>query len=185
MDLREALFSVNRSAYQSKKIFLGSLTLISSQRHTGGDVSMSTSESALYREAIRRTLANRVGDAPANAGAIAEATLKTWHQMSARLSPVIGAEGVDVLLDRSLHLTNTVYPWLAIAVYERERATLLASIRKHLADRETDVAAEAGQTLLVNFVELLSTLIGESLTERLLGPVWASPSSVSEQEKSS
>ena len=146
---------------------------------------MSTSESALYREAIRRTLANRVGDAPANAGAIAEATLKTWHQMSARLSPVIGAEGVDVLLDRSLHLTNTVYPWLAIAVYERERATLLASIRKHLADRETDVAAEAGQTLLVNFVELLSTLIGESLTERLLGPVWASPSSVSEQEKSS
>jgi hypothetical protein len=138
----------------------------------------------LFREAIRRTLANLAGSA-ADASAVAEATLSTWHEMAARLAPVIGVQGVDVLFKRSLHLTSTTFPWLAIAGDRGDSAALLASLKTRLAGREKDVAAEASHTLLVTFTELLAALIGESLTERLLGPVWAPPSPASEQETTS
>jgi len=48
-----------------------------------------------------------------------------------------------------------------------------------LAAQQTAAAAEAAGALLLTFAELLATLIGESLTERLLAPVWAR---ASEQE---
>ena len=43
----------------------------------------------------------------------------------------------------------------------------------------------AVMALMVTFTELLSTLIGDSLTKRLLNPVWALPSPTSAQETKS
>jgi hypothetical protein len=54
-----------------------------------------------------------------------------------------------------------------------------------LAAQHTGTAQEAAFTLLLTFTELLATLIGESLTERLLAPVWARPSLPLEQETAS
>jgi hypothetical protein len=56
------------------------------------------------------------------------------------------------------------------------------SLQALLADQEPDVAVEAACALLMTFFELLITLIGESLTEHLVSPVWVSPSSPSDQE---
>jgi hypothetical protein len=142
---------------------------------------MPTKDSDLHREAIRRTLAHHAGNVP-DAGSVAEATLSTWHQIVARLSPVIGARGVDALFGRSLYLTSTVFPLLAIAGDQEDRASVLASIKTRLAGSQTNTAAEASYTLLTTFVELLTNLIGESLTERLLGPVWLPPLPASEKE---
>lgn len=58
----------------------------------------------LSREAIQRTLTHHAGDAP-DASAFAEATIGTWQQAAARLIPVIGTGGVDVLFNPSLHMT--------------------------------------------------------------------------------
>ena len=134
-----------------------------------------------WREAIRIALAHRAGDAP-DPSAAAEAIISTWSQMADLLTPVIGVRGVDVIFRRSLHLTGTPFPWLAFGEEHGESAALLASLKACLAGQDADDAAEAGYTLLATFIELLTTLIGESLTERLLNPVWASPSPLSEQE---
>lgn len=142
---------------------------------------MPTTDSGFYREAIRRKLAKCTGEAP-NAGAIAEATLSTWHQVAARLSPVIGERGTDALLSRSVHLTGNAYPWLAMAGDQADQESRLAAIKTRLAGCETDTATEASYTLFTTFVELLAALIGASLTERLLGPVWAPPLTTSEKE---
>jgi hypothetical protein len=142
---------------------------------------MSTTSNNMHHEAIRRTLAQGAGDAP-DASAVAESTLNTWRQVAARLAPVIGARGVDVLFSRSLHVTSKDFPWLAIAGNDGNSAALLDSLKARLAGRETAAAAEASHALLVTFTELLTTLIGESLTERLLGPVWVPSSPESEQE---
>jgi hypothetical protein len=128
----------------------------------------------MRHEAIRRTLMNHARGTT-DASATAEAILGTWGQVAARLTPVIGARGVDALFSRSLHLTSPAFPWLALAGDSEDRATLLANFRKGLETRETAVATEAGYALMVNFTDLLETLIGESLTERLLGPVLAPP----------
>lgn len=129
---------------------------------------MSTTDS--YREAIQRTLTQRAGDAP-DASAVAEAAISKWQQVAARIIPVIGVGGVYVLFNRSLHLTCTDFPWLTIVGDHRDNVALLASLKTRLAGREADAAAEASYTLLVTFVEILTTLIGESLTKRLLDPV--------------
>lgn len=133
------------------------------------------------REAIRRTLAWGAGEAP-DASAIAEATLNTWRQVADRLAPVIGARGVDALFSRSLHVTSKTFPWLAVTGNDGNGTALLASLKLRLAGQETAAVAQASDALLVNFIELLTTLIGASLTERLLAPVWAPPPPESEQE---
>ena len=138
----------------------------------------------MRREAIRRTLVQRAGGA-ANASAIAEATLSTWRQMATRLAPMIGARGADVLFGRSLHLTSKAFPWLAIIGDHADSAASLASFKACLETRDSAAAAEAGYALLTTITELLETLIGESLTERLLGPVWAPPLPVFEKESTS
>jgi hypothetical protein len=138
----------------------------------------------MHYEIIRRTLTHRAGGAP-DSNAVADAALSTWHQMAARLAPLIGARGFDALFNRSVHVTGETFPWLALVEMEEHGAAQLASLGIHLADRDPDVAAEASYVLLVTFTVLLETLIGESLTKHLLEPVWTPLSANSEEESKS
>lgn len=143
---------------------------------------MPTTANDLRRDAIRRTLAHHAGGAP-DAAAVAEATLSTWAQVAAQLTLVLGMRGVDALLRRSLHLTSVTFPWLAVIGEGRETTTaLLANLKACLAQRETADASAASLALLATFTELLANLIGDSLTELLLDPVWIPPPAGFEQE---
>lgn len=138
------------------------------------------------REAIRIMLMQRTGSA-SDTNAIAQATVDIWHQMAAQLAPVIGARGVEVIFSRALHQISSAFPWLAIAGDQGDIAARLATLKAHFAGQDTATAAHGSSALLWTVTELLATLIGESLTERLLDPVWApSPaSSASEQDTAS
>ena len=140
-----------------------------------------TTNSESHRESIRSTLILRTVEV-SDASAVAEATVSTWLQMSSLLTPVIGARGVDVIFRRSLYLTATSFPWLVVIWDQGSNAALLASLKLCLVGHSADEAIEAGYTLLLTFTELLSTLIGESLSRSILSPVWALQASVSEQE---
>ncbi len=142
---------------------------------------MLTTLHTVRREALRATLARRAGNAPTTRS-VADAALGIWQQIAARLEPVIGAGGVDVLFGRSLHLTGKAFPWLAAAGAKGNSAASLGSLRACLETHETQVAAAAGLALLAGFTELLAGLIGESLTDRLLGNVWLLPLAISELE---
>jgi hypothetical protein len=135
----------------------------------------------LRREAIQTLVARRAGKSP-DANAIAKATADIWSQVAARLAPVIGARGVDVLFSRTLHQTSAAFPWLQMAGDHAGTVAALDDLRTRLAGQKAASAAEASHALLMSFTELLATLIGESLTERLLSPVWAPPLPASEQE---
>jgi hypothetical protein len=145
-----------------------------------GDDSMPT-QSDFCSEEIRKLLISRAGTTP-DAGMVAEATLNILRQMAAWLAPVIGGRGVDVILRRALQLTSRAFPCLVIAGDQGDSAVLLANLKANLAASATNDAMEAGHALLVSFTELLSTLVGESLTKRLLSPVLAFPAPISEQE---
>ena len=143
---------------------------------------MPKTDSGLDREAIRRILADRVGDSP-DAAAVADAVCDIWLQMSARLSSVIGLRGFNILFACTLHMTSKAYPWLAVPEDTGNNSGVLAEIKTRLANSEPDAAAEACHALLATFIKLLVDMIGGALVERLLGPVWASPPSASEQER--
>jgi hypothetical protein len=142
---------------------------------------MPTGNGNLLQEAIRTTLGQRAGRLP-NADATAEATAAAWRLVATQLAPVIGARGLDVLFSRALHQTSVEFPWLAVAVDRGGSASPLPSLMECLTGQIASTAAEASYMLLLTFTELLATLIGESLTTRLLAPVWAPPSFFSVQE---
>lgn len=142
---------------------------------------MPITDRGLCREAIRRTLRQRSGDSP-DALAVARATSETWLLMSAQLAPVIGDNGVEAIFKRSLHLTSVVFPWLAIPDREMDIDSLPERIGALLAGREPVAATQASSSLMITFTELLATLIGNSLTKRLLDPVWVAAPPANEQD---
>jgi hypothetical protein len=135
---------------------------------------MPIADSAQRREAIREALAQRAG-ATRDSRAVGETALAIWREMSARLAPVIGTRGGDVLFRRALHLTSSAFPLLSSADIGLDGDAPLERVAARLAAAERASAAEAACALLLTFVELLESLIGESLTGRLLDPVWAPP----------
>jgi len=150
------------------------------QRCVTGDASMSKKDKGMYRKAISRSLADRIGDSTDGA-AVADAVLDIWHMMRAQLSPAIGVRGANTLFAYTLHLTSKEYPWLAISKNTGSDSTELPELKTRLANSEPDAALAASHALLAIFVKLLSNMIGDQSVELLLGPVWASPQSSSEQ----
>lgn len=140
-----------------------------------------TTDLSTNRDAIRRTLAQRAGAAP-DAAAIADAVLATWQRMAVQLAPVIGVHGVEVLFRRALHVTGQAFPWLAADGGEDDKVELHTAVRARMAGRELLAATTVGNALLTTFVSLLASLIGETLTERLLSPVWTASPAAPEQE---
>jgi hypothetical protein len=132
---------------------------------------MTTGKANLLRESIRTAVAQRTD--LISADTTVEATAATWRLVAAQLSPVIGARGLEVLFGRALHMTNTTYRWLEVGDDRGGSADALPSLAECLARQDPATAAEASYKLLLTFTELLTTLIGESLTTRLLAPVFA------------
>jgi hypothetical protein len=88
------------------------------------------------------------------------------------LTPIIGQRGMAALYKRSVHLCRPKHPWLPVAADVAESAADLTPLTHALAMASSADAASAGTALLESFRDLLTTLIGELLTERLLRPVW-------------
>jgi hypothetical protein len=95
----------------------------------------------------------------------------TFQGIDQALAPIVGQRGMAALYKRSLHLCRPMHGWLPIVA--EETSVDLAALTSALAERTSAEAASAGTRLLESFRVLLTTLIGESLTERLLRPVWA------------
>jgi hypothetical protein len=134
-------------------------------------------------ELIPGMLTQRAGSAPDATAALAAVT-RTWQRMAAQLEPVIGVRGVGVLLDRALHLTGKSFPWLAQAIPLGAQADAVTRLQSRFANGNAADVAEAGCALLITFTELLSSLIGEPLTERLLASVWLASPPTSEEDHS-
>jgi hypothetical protein len=120
-------------------------------------------------------LAQRVGPS-ANAAQITDAIVSIWQEIDAALCPIIGQRGVAALYKRSLYLTAAAHPGLAGIGEGVQTSIDTAPLGSALSKQNSDDARAAGTVLLNNFNGLLSTLIGPSLTERLLRAVWANTS---------
>ncbi len=100
-----------------------------------------------------------------------------WEQIDDALTPILGQRGVAALYARSLHLAATSYPWLAAPDESDPPAVGPAALKSALARRSSAVAVAGASAFLQTFHELLASLVGASLTERLLRPVWSTTSS--------
>ncbi len=107
---------------------------------------------------------------------VAVCTVITWQALQAALSPVIGHGGVWALYRRSLHLARPLHPCLDAADPGEADAGDFSALDSALSSETGPVAAAATEALLQSFWELLTGLIGNALTERLIGFSRAPPS---------
>lgn len=91
------------------------------------------------------------------------------------LTPIVGPRGVAALYKRSLFLTSHQHPVLS-GLHEGIQTTMdLSRLTTTLASLSEAEANTVGAALLQSFYELLSSLVGLSLTERLLSSLWVHP----------
>jgi len=113
-----------------------------------------------------------VKDEGIDAAQVGDAMVATLQAIEAALAPIVGARGVAALYRRSLFLTAATHPWLA-GLHEDVQATLDPAALKALMARQSGAEARAGgHALLQTLYQVLASLIGASLTERLLRSVW-------------
>ena len=104
---------------------------------------------------------------------VADSVTSTLRGIEQVLAPIVGPRGVAALYKRSLHLARTAFPWLPNAEANALASMDLGPLTTALAAQNAPDAASAGARVLRDFHVLLTTLIGHSLTERLLRSVWA------------
>jgi len=129
--------------------------------------------SADLRQAIRRELTREAGT-NAYAKALAAAALRVYDTLAGQLALLIGDGGVRALTARSLHLVQRDFPWLAEAQEPVPSEGPFAQVAFCLERQEPAVATEAAAAALATLSGLLATLIGETLTMRVLRAAWSS-----------
>jgi hypothetical protein len=76
------------------------------------------------------------------------------------------------LFKRSVSMTRAAHPWLALMQGEIEGSNDFAALQVALSEQASEEAAAGNSAVLHRFIDILTSLIGESLAERLLSSVW-------------
>ena len=109
-------------------------------------------------------------------GVLSTAAIATWRGLESTLVPLVGHRGYVALLGRSLHLVRQAHPWLPPGPGPSGAAgDLLMALQTALAGQAAGTCAAAHAAMVEAFCEVLASLIGGPLTERVLRPV-GSPS---------
>jgi hypothetical protein len=121
-------------------------------------------------------LAHRVS-ADADAGRVADAVVAAWREIDSALTPIVGPRGFAALYKRSVYMAAQAHPWL-MGVHDNALASVNLSDLNSVFKQQSPAEAVASAALLFNtFHDLLVSMVGPSLTERLLRSVWAAASS--------
>jgi hypothetical protein len=111
----------------------------------------------------------------ADALQIADSVVAVWRELDAALSPIIGGRGVAALFKRSLLLTAPEHTSLVADHWDVQAQGDFDALRASLKQQSVANAIATHGALLQQFIDLLTTLIGKSLTERLLQSVLDNP----------
>ena len=122
---------------------------------------------------LAETLALRFGP-HASSEHLAHVISSTCLEISEALDPVLGQTGVSALFQRSLNHTIKAHPWLEAMEQDMHAPVHVENLKAILSQQSPETAALGGTDFLMSFCQLLSSLIGPTLTEQLLQPIWKS-----------
>jgi hypothetical protein len=105
--------------------------------------------------------------APSLPGSI-DSLIRPWSQLGRQLVPLIGETGFCALFSRAVRLSPPFNGSLVVDPSCRVVDDQLSALAGHLAPLDVAHAQAANTELLDTFTKLLSALIGEGLTTRLL-----------------
>lgn len=103
---------------------------------------------------------------------VADGAIDLWERLAAHIISIIGEAGFNSLYARSAFLTNSTFPWLVAGTLSQQTKHRFEQLEASLKRQTAAQANEANTLLLVNFVNILATLIGEPLTTSILRAAW-------------
>jgi hypothetical protein len=101
-----------------------------------------------------------------------DVTIHLWERLAFELVAIIGEGGFQSLYARSVHLSRVDYPWMELNHPSQQSASRFAGLQVSLEGRDITEASEAGTALLSTFIDILASLIGETLTNSILCSAW-------------
>ena len=107
----------------------------------------------------------------ADSAEIVDAIQAIWTEIDASLFPILGQSGVAALYQRSMFATFRDFPWLAGTFDGAVLIVNLSLLRATLLQQTPTNARAASCVFLQTFEALLTSLVGSSLTDRLLNSV--------------
>lgn len=103
----------------------------------------------------------------------AVALAKQLHEkLVLHLAPVVGDAGMDALFARSVRKTKPDFPSLSELETGGPPQKVLAQLYEHLQKQKVAELEKIIVALMVAFIRLLSTFIGEGLTWKLVRQAW-------------
>jgi hypothetical protein len=127
----------------------------------------------MLQHAARRLMTTFQGGSRHNSDELASAAINVYGTLSKNLASLVGEEGSHALFRRSVKLAAARFPCLAeVRSAAHVDASLLKAVGGCLRSQPPDLAMEVSLGLLIAFLDLLATFIGERLTLRLLQDAW-------------
>jgi hypothetical protein len=102
---------------------------------------------------------------------VAASAVRIYAKWLTSLSAILGETGSSALFRRSLRLTEVTFPFFS-AVRDANMNSVLSAVNTCLQAQDANVAHEAAMELLAIHLELLTTFIGQRLTEQLVRETW-------------
>jgi hypothetical protein len=126
----------------------------------------------MERDDDKRQSPSNDGKAQPQAGVPVD-RLRPWRRIGGQLVPLIGESGLCALFGRAVRTLAVRYEWLSVGPARKSVDELLVALERDLAGADPATANIANMELLNTFTRQLSTLIGETLTSRLLAQATA------------
>lgn len=101
-------------------------------------------------------------------GTTGVASVELLQSLASSLSDVIGEDGFESLLMRSLRRVGEQYRWLRLDPRERPGDPEFEQLRQVCQGRDEDDVRAASTLLFATFVDTLSVLIGVHLTTHII-----------------
>ncbi len=109
--------------------------------------------------------------------ALGGVSVSLWERLASELISITAQGGFHSLYSRSVHLAAATFPWIVTGRQLQTAGSRFSGLQASLEGKEFIEASEASITLLITFVDILATLIGESLTTSILRSAWGDSAS--------
>jgi hypothetical protein len=95
-----------------------------------------------------------------------------WERLATYLTPLIGDAGFGALYGRAVRLAAPQFQWLTVTQPPQTMEALFRTLKEDFLSVDPPAAIQANQALLGHLTGLLSALVGDMLTMRVLESAW-------------
>jgi hypothetical protein len=99
--------------------------------------------------------------------------LWAWERLAAHLTPLIGDAGFGAIYGRALRMTAPQFQWLTVMPPPQTIDASFRTLSEDFLSVDSEEMLQANRVLLDRLTGLLSALIGDLLTMRILESAWS------------